>query len=794
MIRTALMKGLFTLLFIITGFNYLFAQKTILKGVVTDQANKETIVGATVSVKGTTTGASSDINGQYNLQLDPGTYILECRSVGYKMITQKITVANEEVNLNFNLISEDAVLNTVVVSAGKFEQKVSELTVSMEVIKPKLIESKNTTNIQQVVEQTPGVTVIGGQPNIRGGSGFSYGAGSRVLIMVDDLPLLAPDAQDPKWNSIPVENIEQIEVIKGASSALFGSSALNGVINVRTAYPKGEPITKISSFTGYYDDLPNKKQIWWKNGNPTTSGITLFHSRQIKNFDLVLGGAGFNDQGYRELETEQRARFNFNTRYRFQKIEGLNVGINGNIQFNTGGLFLIWQNADSGAYRPSGGSVSNYESYRTNIDPYITYFHKKIGKFSMRNRFYRTNNLNDTQQDSKADMYYTDIQYQKQFENNFTITSGFVFNRSTVSSELYGLHDGENKAAYLQLDKKFFNKLNVSFGFRGEYFRIDTVETQSDIYFLKPQLRKQFIDSTGLDTLLLGRNSNFKPLLRFGLSYELAKATFVRASLGQGYRFPSIAERFIRTAAAGVVIYPNDSVQPETGWNAELGLKQGFKISNWYGFVDVAAFWTEYQNMIQFQLGQWGNPAVDPFFGVGFAAKNIGFARIKGIDMSVVGSGKIGNVETTVLAGYTYIVPTNLTYWRDTTLQNDPFRLEARIRNTDLKYRSRHLVKSDVQIDYKKFTTGLSFRYNSFIRNIDVLFEDTTVNIMPGLWYFRRKNQNGDYIFDYRVGYQVNEKWKVSLIINNVLNREYMLRPGDMQPPRLFQVQFMLTL
>lgn len=194
MIRTALMKGLFTLLFIITGFNYLFAQKTILKGVVTDQANKETIVGATVSVKGTTTGSSSDINGQYNLQLDPGTYILECRSVGYKMITQKITVANEEVNLNFNLISEDAVLNTVVVSAGKFEQKVSELTVSMEVIKPKLIESKNTTNIQQVVEQTPGVTVIGGQPNIRGGSGFSYGAGSRVLIMVDDLPLLAPDA------------------------------------------------------------------------------------------------------------------------------------------------------------------------------------------------------------------------------------------------------------------------------------------------------------------------------------------------------------------------------------------------------------------------------------------------------------------------------------------------------------------------------------------------------------------------------------------------------------------------
>jgi iron complex outermembrane receptor protein len=781
------------LLFFCTIFSVKINAQTI-SGIVTDKKSKETLVGATIAVKGTTQGVATNVNGYYQLKLQPGNYILQCSSIGYQTQEKKIVLGSEELTLNFELEAEDAVLNTVVVSAGKFEQKVSELTVSMEVIKPKLIESKNTTNIQQVVEQTPGVSVIGGQPNIRGGSGFSYGAGSRVLIMVDDLPLLAPDAQDPKWNSIPTENIEQIEVIKGASSALFGSSALNGVINIRTAYPKAEPITKVTSFMGYYDNFPDKRQIWWKQGNPVISGINFFHSQQIKNFDLVLGGSGINDEGYRELETEQRSRFNFSTRYRFKKIEGLNVGFNGNIQHNKGGLFLIWQNADSGAYRPAGGVVSNYKSYRTNLDPFIVYNNKQLGKFSLRTRFYRTNNTNDTKQNALADMYYGDLQYQKKFENKLVITTGYVYNKTFVISELYKNHNGENKAAYIQLDKKFFEKLNISLGFRGEYFRIDTVETLTDIYFLKPQLHKQYIDSLGLDTLLIGRKAKVKPLFRFGASYELAKATFIRTSLGQGYRFPSIAERFIKTAAAGVVIYPNDSVQPETGWSAEIGIKQGFKISNWQGFIDLAGFWTEYQNMVQFQLGQWGNPAVDPFFGIGFAAKNIGFARIKGTEISVVGSGKIGQVETTVLAGYTYIVPTNLTYWRDTSYANDPFRLEARLKNNDLKYRSRHLAKADIQADYKKLMIGASIRYNSFIRNIDVLFEDTTINLMPGLWYYRRKHASGDYVVDTRLGYQVNEKWKVSFVVNNVLNRMYMLRPGDMQPPRLFQIQFLLTI
>ena len=103
-------------------------------------------------------------------------------------------------------------------------------------LKPSFIANTNPIGMDAAIAQVPGVTVIDSQANIRGGSGFSYGAGSRVLVLVDDIPQITADANDVKWEFLPIENINQVEVIKGASSVLYGSSALNGVINIRTNY------------------------------------------------------------------------------------------------------------------------------------------------------------------------------------------------------------------------------------------------------------------------------------------------------------------------------------------------------------------------------------------------------------------------------------------------------------------------------------------------------------------------------------------------------------------------------
>jgi iron complex outermembrane receptor protein len=660
-------------------------------------------------------------------------------------------------------------LNQVVISAGRYEQRLSEVTISMEIIKPALVQNTNTTNLETAVDQVPGVSMIDGQANIRGGSGFSYGAGSRVLVLVDDLPVLSGDAGDVKWNFLPVENLEQIEIIKGASSSLFGSSALNGVINIRTAYPRNEPETKIVFYSGMYDEPKRKELKWWTNSNPVTAGANFFHSRRIRQFDLVIGGHVFTDNGYRQGEDEQRFRMNMNTRYRFKNIKGLSAGINGNAMATRGGTFLMWQDDSTGALRPMGGldtattTLSNFVNRRLTVDPFVNYTDVLKNSHKIRTRYYRTENSNDSQQESFSDFYYSEYQFHRKFEKlNLNFTSGAMGSFTRVKGDLYSEHQGYNRAFYGQLDKKI-KLITLSFGARWEYYKLDSVSSWSD------------------------------PVLRSGINVQLAEASFLRASFGEGYRFPSIAEKFVRTAVGSSNLYPNDSLNPETGWSAEIGFKQGVKLKDWSGYIDAALFHSEYKNMMEFSFGQWGNIFKDPVFGLGFKSINVGDIKIDGVDFTVAGQGKIGALDVSLLAGYTYLEPVQYrydsAYVRKTGISN----YMGSDSSNFLKYRFRHMAKSDLEIGYKKISVGFSMRYNSFMVNIDKLFDDGLLPLLPGMKEYREQHGGGTWVFDQRISYSINVKAKVSFVIKNLFNKEYVARPYDMQPMRSFTVQFVIA-
>jgi outer membrane cobalamin receptor len=767
------MKKIFTLLFFIYAIGNLFAQSAYIKGKISDSKTKETIVGASVVIDDST-GTVSDSNGNYIYKITSGKHKAEYKFVGYTSQIKSIdSKGNDTVQLNMNLDPDSKQLDIVVVSASKFEQNLSDVTVSMEVLKSQLIENKSIQTIEKAVDQIPGVNVIDGQANIRGGSGFSYGAGSRVLLMVDEMPMLSADAGDVKWTFLPIENCEQIEVIKGASSALFGSSAMNGVINFRTAYAKDEPETKIIFSGGIYDKPRRKELVWWKDGNPTYGGINFYHAQKVKNLDIVIGGNLYNDEGYRYLETEERYRVNTNLRYRFKKIKGLSVGLNFNTIRTQGGLFLLWTKPDSALY-PAGGNLSHYTTYRTNVDPFVTYYTDNGGRHTIRGRFYRVTNLNNTNQESTADVYYAEYQYQKHYKNGLTWTAGAVYNYNEVhSGPLYGTHFSNNIAAFTQFDKKY-KRLNISLGVRGEYYKTDSVETRENVYWLMDRSKP------------IAKESKIKPVARAGVNYHLLKATFIRASFGQGFRFPTVAERFIRTSASGLQIYPNDSLKPESGWSSEIGIKQGVHLGEWKGFIDVAGFWTEYQNMMEFTFGQYGNPLTDPSYGIGFKSKNIGNTRIRGIDVSILGQGKMGAIDVNILLGYTYIDPrqTDFNVALDTGLNTT--------KNNLLKYRYQHSGKADVELGYKKISTGISMRATSYMANIDSFFEDPS--FFPGMKQYRAEHDKGDAIFDYRISYQLNKTAKIAFIINNIFNREVMTRPADILPQRVFAFQLTVKL
>lgn len=761
------------------------------RGFVTDSKTNDTLIGAVVSVDAKN-ASTTNIYGFFELNLSPGNYTVTCNMLGYKTFKKAIRV-EENQGSQFNIALEDAnsALDEVVISAGKFEQKLSDVTVSMDIIKPALIESKNVTNLDVIINQVPGVTVADGQASIRGGSGFSYGAGSRVLMLVDEMPMISADAGDIKWNYLPLENIEQVEVIKGASSALFGSSALNGVINLRTIYAKDKPITNIISFFGSYD-APRKTYKWWKGTTQFQKGINFSHAQKINNLDFVVGGHIFTDDGFRMLETEDRQRFNCNLRYNFKTIPGLAVGVNTNMMNTRGGLFFLWQSYDS-AYIPQGRTIQRYNNDRFNVDPFVTYFWKN-NKLSLRNRYFKTVNRNDKGQGSSAELYYSELQYQKHFTNNSNLTTGAVYmEQQVLGDSLYGKHSGQNIAGYIQADKKFFNRLTLSVGLRGEFYKLDTAKTKGYLFPDKGSVPLPF-----------------QPVARVGLNYQAFEYTFFRASFGQGYRFPSVAEKFVSTAVSALRIYPNSSLQPERGYSAEVGVKQGFKIAGFKGLFDVAAFYTKYNNMVEFVFDIYKPGGATGIFYedinyAGFKSQNIGEAQISGYEVSVSGTGKMGPINVSVFSGYTYMNPINPNF--------DPLKDTLGLPNVKtLKYRSKHLLKSDVQLDYKFISIGYSTRFQSKTENIDRRFTQSILHeyndiangvnwdevdatyILPGLNKNFGEFQKSVWVHDARISVNLNKSLKVSFIINNFTNQSYQARPGDLRAPTQYVGQLAIKL
>ncbi|MDC0204452.1 TonB-dependent receptor [Flavobacteriales bacterium] len=790
------MRKIYILLLFIFS-NYTIYSQTI-SGIITDKILNEELIGVNIILENGN-GTATDVFGKYNLKTEEGTQTITFRYIGYEDLIKEITIRKGENKvLNISLKPTSEQLSTVVVSAGRFEQKIEEITVSMEVIKPSLIENKNTTDVQTVMDQVPGVNITDGQANIRGGSGWSYGAGTRVLVMVDDMPLISGDAGQVQWKLIATENIHQIEVIKGASSALYGSSALNGIINIRTAFPSEKKINKNTAsvvsriLPGYTKvnmhfgliDKPKREELNW-NGEKRRAfkGIEFLHAMKLNNLDLSLGGNIFLDDGYRFGEVTDRKRFNLNSTYKSKKIEGLSCGLNANFLFQSTGSAIIWNGLDE-AYIPLDSSVTTTSGDTYNIDPFITYI-KGNNRHSLRTRYLKVINDNSTKgldagQDNESEIYYSDYQWQKTLEKyGLMVTMGTTNEIVYARSDLFnGKSNRTNNSLYTQWDKKH-GRLNISLGARYENFRLNSHE-------------KYFIGGDSINSFSAGR-----PIFRTGLNYQLAEATYVRGSWGQGYRFPSMAELFISTEIAkGIWVYPNPSLKPENGWSAEFGIKQGMKAGNWMGYLDVAGFLMQYDDMMEFTFGLWDETIGS---GIGFKSINVGKTQISGVELSVSGQGKItNNITMNILTGYTYMKPISLT--PDHVYMTTAGNLDLTYNNSSsdssvLKYRYKHIAKIDAELIYKKLSLGGSLRYNDFMKNIDAIFaSELFAGLVPGIIEARENGEDGDVIVDARFGWQLHEMFRFGVIVNNLLNREYMSRPANMMPPRTFAMQLAIKI
>ncbi len=778
-----------------------------LEGRVLDATDKQPLPGASIVVG--TVAATADEGGHYALSLPEGEYTLRSSFIGHAEKSMRTEVrAGETTVVDVLLEAVPAQLDIVVVSAGRFEQKVGEVTQSLSVLPAQIIRDRATVNLADALDQVPGVVVIDGDPQIRAGSGFSYGAGSRVMMLVDDLPILSGDIGRPNWTFLPIEDVAQVEVIKGASSVLYGSAALSGVINVRTAWPLEQPRTRATVLAGTYDAPGSARAKWWHHGAPVLGGASFMHAQRYNKLDLVLGGNAYADQGYigperiapdslsrdpfrlNDAAYERRARFNFAARWRNQRIKGLNYGLAGNAMKSRSTSVFLWDDLDRGLYRPAPGTTTFTEGTQLYLDPFVNYTGEKGTRHTLRGRWFHRQFDNTGGQGNGNDMLFGEYQLQQKLDwaGPLVATAGITGQQVQSHAELYSANpagDGENTAnnvaAYLQLDKKWLEeRLMLSAGVRYEQFKVNEL-VQSE------------------------------PVIRAGATYRVLQGTYVRASYGQGFRFPTIGERYINTSVGSLNIYPNPQLQPETSVNTEFGIKQGFKFGNVSGYVDVVAFRQEFDRYVEFTFGQWGSDKSPAnIFGFGFMSVNTGGARITGTEVELAAKGKAGQVELHMLLGYTHTLPVSTTPTEayassvSSAGQVEPVSYASTSYYTGeniLKFRVQHLFRADVGAAWKRLSGGVSLRYNSHVRNIDKAFGQLAQVPVPnnplrniGVEQWMDGHTTGDWISDVRLAFALTPQLKAALLVSNLTNEVYAIRPMAIEAPRSFRIQLALDL
>lgn len=692
-------------------------------------------------------GALTDKYGMASLSLEAGVQEVRASLVGYEnfkmtflpdTITQAVIIRMKE---------SSGLLNEVSVVSGRYERQLITEVASVNIIKPELLKSNNLASMEDLLDRIPGIQMIDGQANIRGGSGFAYGAGSRVLVTVNDVPSMQPDAGFPNWRDIPVENMAQVEVLKGAGSVLYGSTAMNGVINFRTAWAGDVPETSIATqFTGFLSPADKAKQ-WWTS-LPYESNTNIVHKQRFNKWESVFGANYFHSDSYNQGEYEHQGRMFANVRFKITPkwIAQVNTLVNKGASDS----FVYWRDGADNAYRGDTTSYSPSKKLRFFIDPVLTYVGNNGNEHKLIGRYFNIDNRVENDQSQNAKMKYLEYRYHHSLRAiGLELTAGVVYTGTNIQAKLYGdtTYSSLNLASYVSLDKVFFDRLTVNAGARYEYNALRSPEVVEGI------------------VIPGGKTSESKPVFKFGLNYLFSPFASLRASWGQGYRYPTVAEKFIKTTAGAIRVSPNPNLESETGYSAEVGLRHGVKVGAWKGFFDLAFFRSDYDNMMEFTLQNVSK---------GFQSFNIGDTRIQGLEISLQGAGNIGNVTITTLAGYTYIDPTYRNFDEIDTLKST-------VGYNVLKYRMKHSARADLGLIYRGFELGGYFQYNSRMLAIDKIFDFG----IPGVHDFRESHDFGARVFGFRlVAPIIKEKLKLGINLNNAFNQEYSIRPGLLEAPR----------
>lgn len=730
------------LLVLLCGANVANAQ--ILSGRVVDALTGFPLAGSSVVRVDGRGGTSTNAEGEFRLRVEQeGEFLLRISYVGYAPLEVALSTQQPETRIALDPAYLSA--GDVVITAARSAQSRLETAVSVEVLGVEAIQSRGIRTLDEALRLMPGVQLADNQVSIRGSSGFSYNTGSRVLFLVDGVPLLGPDSEGIPLTMLPMDVVERVEVLKGPGSALFGGGALGGIVHlISRGYPD-EPSTSITLQGGASMPVryPEWRLQWDKGGQPRPLGeVRLAHARRVGRGGFWVTASHQYTAGHLRLSESQRTAVYGKTSVWVHRKARLDV-LSG-VTRSFGDSFLYWNGLvdplNPGTLSLGGGSTTGSNdnlTYRFSLLPSLTLTPSSRLSIAARVR-----------------MFGVTVQPIDEFGAVLPLDRGTLGFRTGGEVQAHWLASSRTQAiAGVSADAN---------GARLSFFGPDPAferQPEGAVFAQVTHTVSERLEASAglrLDAYRLRAGDVVRQVSpRASLRYLLTPQIAMRASAGRGFRVPGVAERYVNDDSF-LPLLSNVNLRPETSTGGEVGLRYESSPASSLRFgLDLAVFHSSYRDLVEPVFVSQGTR-------VGFQFVNLTQATLSGIEARVEAHHRLVSGEIA---------------WQG-----------LRARDTDLGqplvFRSPHLVQSRLNLHLPAgLRAGADLRFSSRPARVDTDF----ARFIPDA-----DQMPSTRVVDARLQW-TKGGMELGLFARNLLDYYYAERPALLAPPRTLGGQLKLT-
>ncbi|MDG2194452.1 MAG: TonB-dependent receptor, partial [Polaribacter sp.] len=517
----------------------IFAQNSISIKVI-DKDHEENVIGASVYIKGTTIGGTTDLEGQtLLLGIQNGKQTIVVSFVGFETTEKIITFPTSVKNLTIELHEDEGALETVVIASTRSRRSIAQIPTRVEVLAGEELGEKavmNSANIAMLLRESTGIQMQQTSANSANQSIRIQGLDGRFTqLLKDGFPLFGGFSSGLSIMQIPPLDLKQVEIIKGSSSTLYGGGAIAGLINLISKQPKDER------------ELSFMLDKTSRNGNT----LNAYYSERFHKFGLVLYSSGnlqkatdINNDHFTDLPKVRSLSFSPSFYYYPNEREEWRLGLNSSFENRIGGdVDYINENISS--------QHNFYEENRSSRFAIKLSYKKEISEsktFSFKNSlsyFKRELLLPDYQFIGNQFATFTEATY-----NSYTDTSDWVFGGNLITEKF-------DEDPTTNLDRSY-RQITLG-GFAQNNWNLNDNTT------IETGLRTDYNNNYGVFVLP-----------KISLFYQFNESISSRIGSGFGYKIPSIftEDSELRSYQNVLNINP-DNFKSETsvGFSADVNYK-----------------------------------------------------------------------------------------------------------------------------------------------------------------------------------------------------------------------------